>query len=176
VTTTELTPIRLTAAPLTAAAWAPFGWLPVYDTDPVDPTLQYEFAWNDPHVNFITHFFDEVEHTDDGETLCDVMYRHDTHTQSLMPINVDSILAVAPAGVDFSKPEDFDTVRAFIVHPLEALTLYRGTWHWGPFPLDAEPIRLFNVQGKRYAEDNASVDLPAHGGRFVIDVGGTAAG
>jgi hypothetical protein len=39
--------------------------------------------------------------------------------------------------------------------------LARGTWHWGPFPLGDEPVRLLNVQGRRYAEDNDSVDIAA---------------
>ena len=37
--------------------------------------------------------------------------------------------------------------------------LHRGTWHWGPFPLEGPEVRLFNVQGLRYAEDNRCVDL-----------------
>ena len=41
------------------------------------------------------------------------------------------------------------------------MVLHRGTWHWGPFPVDADSVRLFNVQGLRYAEDNACVDLAA---------------
>ena len=41
---------------------------------------------------------------------------------------------------------------------------FRGTWHWGPFPVGPEAVRMFNVQGKRYAEDNASVDLAARAG------------
>ena len=41
------------------------------------------------------------------------------------------------------------------------LVLHRATWHWGPFPLGDEPVRLLNVQGLRYAEDNDSVDIAA---------------
>jgi hypothetical protein len=29
-------------------------------------------------------------------------------------------------------------------------------------------VRLLNVQGRRYAEDNASIDLPARAGAGVI--------
>jgi ureidoglycolate hydrolase len=155
--------IELRAEPLTAAAFAPFGWLPVEDTDPLDRTFTYEFAWGDAHVNVISHARDEVEHTERG-TLCTVMYRHDTHTQTLLPLNVESVFAVAPAAVDFSAAADLDRVRAFRIRPLEGLALFRGTWHWGPFPVGPEPVRMFNVQGKRYAEDNASVDLPARAG------------
>jgi ureidoglycolate hydrolase len=95
------------------------------------------------------------------------MYRHDTHTQTLMPLNVDSVVAVAPAAVDFSAPADLDTVRAFRLRPLDSFALFRGTWHWGPFPVGPEPVRMFNVQGKRYAEDNASVDLPERTGAVI---------
>ncbi len=152
--------IPLDPEPLTRAAWAPFGWLPVADTDPLDPTFTYEFAWGDPHVNVISHTADEIGHTDAG-LVCDGFYRHDTHTQVLLPLDVDSVIAVAPAGVEFADPADLDAVRAFRLVPLEGLVLARGTWHWGPFPLGAAPVRLFNVQGKRYAEDNRHVDLGA---------------
>ena len=151
----------LAAEPLTAEAFAPFGWLPVADTDPTDADHILHFEWADPNLNVIAHDPDEVEHSARGAPLCDVLYRHATHTQALMPINVPAVLAVAPADVTFSGPADVDTVRAFELAPLDVFVLHRGTWHWGPFPLGSEPVRLLNVQGLRYAEDNASVDLAA---------------
>jgi ureidoglycolate hydrolase len=151
--------VTLRAEPLTEASWEPFGFLPVADTDPRDATRDLEFVWGDSHLNVIGHAPDEVEHTDGG-LVCTVMYRHDTHTQALMPLNCDSVVAVAPASVDFSEPEHLDTVRAFVLHPLEPFVLARGTWHWGPFPLGSQPVQLYNIQGKRYSEDNASVSLP----------------
>ena len=155
--------IALEACPLTLADWEQFGWIPAEDTDPSDRTHHYEFLLGDPHVNVISHAPDEVEHTDRG-SVCSGMYRHDSHTQTLMPLNVESVVAVAPASVDFSEAPDLDTVRAFRLQPLEAFALARGTWHWGPFPIGPEPVRMFNVQGKRYAEDNAFVDLVATAG------------
>ena len=146
------------ATPLTAAAWAPFGWLPAADTDPADASYSYEFAWGDPHVNVIAHHAHEVEHTDAG-LVCDRFYRHDTHTQVLLPLDVHSVVAVAPRDVDFASPGDLDAVRAFALAPLTGFALHRGTWHWGPFPLGDAPVHLWNVQGKRYAEDNACADL-----------------
>ena len=156
------------ARPLDAQAWAPFGWLPVLDTDPSDGTHTLAYEWGDPHLNVITHARDEVEHTDGGH-VCSVMYRHITHTQALMAMNCDAVLAVAPAATTFAEPSDLDAIRAFVVHPHEVLVLHQGTWHWGPFPLGAEPVRLLNVQGRRYAEDNASVDLAASIG-VVVEV------
>ena len=158
--------VTLVAEPLTAAAWEPFGWLPVDDTDPADRAHTLEFEWADPHLNVITHAAGEVTHTEHG-LVCERMYRHDTHTQALTPLNCDAVVAVAPAGVDFSQPGDVATVRAFVLHPLDTLVLHQGTWHWGPFPVGDEPVRLLNVQGRRYTEDNASVDLAAIAGAAI---------
>jgi ureidoglycolate hydrolase len=155
------------AEPLTAAAWAPFGWVPVADTDPRDGEHRMTFEWADAHVNLIGHRRAEVPETDGG-LRCEMLFRHDTHTQALMPLNVAAVIAVAPAGTEFEATEDAHTIRAFRIEPLESLVLHRGTWHWGPFPIDADEVRLFNVQGLRYAEDNRCVDLAAKG--LAVDV------
>ena len=158
---------RLLAEPLTAEAFAPFGWLPVADTDPTDAEHILHFEWADPNLNVIAHYPEEVEHSPSGARLCTVLYRHATHTQALMPLDVPAVLAVAPADVTFSGPADLERLRAFELAPLDVFVLHRGTWHWGPFPLGSEPVRLLNVQGLRYAEDNASVDLPSRTGAVV---------
>jgi ureidoglycolate hydrolase len=162
--------VRADAQPLTPDAWAPFGWLPVADTDPADGAHTLRFDWADPHLNVIAHAYDEVEHTDGG-AVCGVMFRHATHTQALMPLNVDAVMAVAPAALDFSDPTHLDEVRTFVLHPQDTLVLHQGTWHWGPFPVGPEPVQLLNVQGLRYAEDNDSVDLAERTGA-VLEVFG----
>lgn len=149
--------VTVRAEPLTAATWAPFGALPVDDTEPGDP-VRIEFEWADPHVNYISHTYDEVDHTERGAR-CDRMYRHDTHTQTLMPLDCESVVAVAPASVDFADPADLETIRAFRLQPLDCFVLARGTWHWGPFPIEPGTVRMLNLQGRRYAEDNTHVDL-----------------
>lgn len=161
--------IRIEAAPLDAEgpdAFAPFGWRPLDDTDPADGTHTLAFEWGDAHCNVIAHTYDEVDHTDVG-AVCARLYRHDTHTQVLMPMNVDAVVAVAPAAVDFSDPDDVGSVRAFHLRPGEVIVLHRGTWHWGPFPLGPEPVRLLNVQARGYLDDNAHVDLPTAAGAVL---------
>ena len=158
--------VRLQADSLTADDWAPFGWLPVADTDPNDGKQTLSFEWGDPHLNVIAHAYDEVEHTDGGD-ICNVMYRHLTHTQALMPLNVPAVIAVAPPEVEFKQSADIDKVRAFMLHPQNVIVLHKGTWHWGPFPLEQDPVQLLNVQGRRYAEDNGSVDLGAATGAVI---------
>jgi ureidoglycolate hydrolase len=154
---------------LTEAAWAPFGWLPVADTDPRDGQERLAFEWSDAHVNLIGHRRDEVPESEHG-LLCEMLYRHDTHTQSLMPLNVPAVIAVAPAGNEFAEKGEGDAIRAFRIEPLESLVLSRGTWHWGPFPMKGPEVRLFNVQGLRYAEDNRCMDLAIKGLSVDIDL------
>jgi ureidoglycolate lyase len=150
---------RVVAEPVTAAAWAPFGWLPRPDTDPSDGEHTLRFEWDDAHLNTIVHTADEVDATARG-LRCAVMYRHETHTQVLSPLDVASVVAVAPATTTFTNAADLDTIRAFVLVPGDTVVLHQGTWHWGPFPIrGARSVRLLNVQGRRYAEDNASVDL-----------------
>jgi ureidoglycolate hydrolase len=154
---------------LTRDAWAAFGWLPVADTDPRDGDERLTFEWGDAHVNIIGHARSEVPGTGQG-LRCEMLFRHDTHTQSLMPLNVPAVIVVAPAEVDFTQDGDAGTIRAFRIEPLESLVLHRGTWHWGPFPIEGPEVRLFNVQGLRYAEDNRCMDLAAKGLSVDVDL------
>ena len=147
------------AVPVTPSGWAPFGWLPVPDIDPADGEHTLRYEWDDAHLNTIEHTTDEVDATEHG-LRCAVLYRHETHTQVLTPLDVASVIAVAPADTTFTDAADVDAIRAFVVEPGETVVLHQGTWHWGPFPIrGASSVRLLNVQGRRYAEDNASVDL-----------------
>ncbi len=165
--TNDGTARSIDTARLTAEAWEPFGWLPVADTDPADGAQRLDFEWGDPHVNVIGHFLAEVPSIAGG-LRCEMLYRHLTHTQTVMPLDVECVLAVAPPGTDLTTGAGADRIRAFVVEPLESLVLHRGTWHWGPFPTHAAEVRLFNVQGLRYAEDNEMADLAARG--LAVDV------
>ncbi len=155
--------------PLSEDAWKPFGWLPVADIDPRDGDHRMTFEWSDAHVNLIGHARNQVPETPSGYR-CEMLFRHDTHTQSLMPLNVPAVIAVAPAGVELVNEDEAQTIRAFRIEPLESLVLHRGTWHWGPFPIDGPEVRLFNVQGLRYAEDNRCVDLAGKGLSVDVDL------
>lgn len=160
----------LRPAPLTAGGWDPFGWLPLPDSDPLDGARTLEFAWGDPHVNFITHHLDELEGAG-GTLACRELFRHETHTQVLMPLDQAAVVVVAPSDDPLETGADIERVRAFVLRPLDAVVLAPGTWHWGPFPVLAPSVRLFNVQGRRYREDNARVDLSARGLGVHVVVG-----
>jgi len=149
----ELRTITIRAEPVSHEAFAPFGVLPSDEGDEHD-RADLEFTLDDGHVNFIAHTADEVPHTDAGAPRCELLNRHDTHTQTLMPVDVDGIVVVAPAALDFSDPAHLDEVRAFVLPRLAAVHLHRGTWHWGPYPRSGRSIRLFNVQGSGYRDDN----------------------
>jgi ureidoglycolate hydrolase len=153
---------KIAAAPIDAQFFERFGWIPLPDTDPGDGSQRLEFAWADPHVNVISHGPEEVTRLDEGLS-CDRMYRHDSHTQALLVLDEDSVVAVAPSTAELSSAADIDLVRAFRLRAGDAFVLHRGTWHWGPFPIGAHPVHLYNVQGLGYERDNRSVDLSRFG-------------
>ena len=162
--------ITIEAQRLTPEGWAEFGWVPVPDDDPDDGLNTLEFSWHDAHLNYITHTPEEVER-DGYSFVVNRLYHHDRHTQALMSLNCPALIAVAPAIVDFSTPGHADRVRAFLLDPLDCLVLRRGTWHYGPFPIGAEPVRLLNLQSRRYEEDSGFVDLDqATGMRVTVRV------
>lgn len=142
---------------LTEEDFAPFGVLPG-DEGGGGPTADLEFTRHDGWVNYISHRVEEAERSESG-FYCDHLNRHDTHTQTLMPVDSDAVLVVAPSGVRFDSAADLDAVRAFTIAKLEVLHLRRGTWHWGPFPLGADRVRLLNVQGRGWPQDNTVADL-----------------
>ena len=157
----------LVPEPLTEASWRPFGWLPVADVDPDDGKETMTFQWADAHVNLIGHARDEVPERPHG-LRCEMLFRHRTHTQALMVLNCPAVVVVADPDATFSSPEDAGRLRAFRLRPLDALVLHRGTWHWGPFPVDAPRVDMLNVQGRRYAEDNDCCRLDAVGASVEV--------
>lgn len=150
--------ITIDAERFTPGGWAEFGWVPVPDDDPDDGLHTLEFRWEDAHLNYIIHSPDEVERTTDGFVV-NRLYHHDTHTQALMPLNCRSLIVVAPAVVDFSTPPHAHRVRAFLLNPLDCIVLRRGTWHYGPFPVGSDALKVLNLQGRGYEKDSHYVDL-----------------
>jgi ureidoglycolate hydrolase len=163
----ELSIRPLEAVAATRDAFAPFGVLPPDEGDGA-PTADLEFLLNDGWVNYIAHSLDEIPVVD-GTYHCELLNRHDTHTQTLMPMSGDAVVVVAPAELDFSAPAHFDAVRAFVLPRHTCVHLHRGTWHWGPYPIDAPDVRIFNIQGRGYVHDNGIVDFARdHGLAFAV--------
>jgi len=164
--------MRLELLPLHPARFSAFGQLPAEEGSEGD-RADLEFRWSDPHLNTISHRGDEVEWSARGP-LCELLNRHDSHTQALMPLDADALVVVAPAAADFARAEHFARVQAFRVRRYECFALHRGTWHWGPYPLArGGSVQLLNVQGRRYREDNAIAWLSRdHGVRYEVLVTG----
>src|ERR1051325_7670787 len=121
--------IELTPEPATRDAFAPYGVIPPFEGDG-NPPADLVFTRDDGWVNFIGHSLDEIE-VRDGRLRCELLNRHDTHTQTLMPMSGDALVVVAPPDVDFSEPAHFSTVRAFALPQYACVHVHRGTWHWG---------------------------------------------
>ena len=151
----------------TIESFAPYGVIPPVEGDG-NPTADLEFTLNDGWVNWIGHTLDEID-VRDGRLVCDLLNRHDTHTQTLMPMSGDAVIVVAPPSADFSKPEHFDAVRAFVLPVHTCVHLHRGTWHWGPYPVGADALDIFNIQGRGYVNDNGIAWLARdHGVAYEI--------
>jgi ureidoglycolate hydrolase len=150
--------------------WEPYGWVPLPDTDARDGRSTLFFEWGDAHLNLIGHDADEVPHTGGGLG-CEMLFRHRTHTQALMVLNCPAVVVVAAAGAAFRSPQDSGKLQAFLLRPLDALVLHRGTWHWGPFPVGAPRVDMLNVQGRRYAEDNECCRLDELGASVEVLTG-----
>jgi len=159
--------LQVSAEPLDASSWSPFGWLPVLDTDPRDGESRLFFEWGDVHVNLIGHSADEVPYTERG-VVCEMFFHHLTHTQAILVLNCPAVIAVAPASCTFEKSDDLQQVRSFLLRPHDSFVLARGTWHWGPFPLGEPRVELYNVQGLRYAEDNICANLADLGASIEV--------
>ena len=165
---TEPRTIALPVEPATRESFAPYGVLPPFEGDG-HPTADLVFTRNDGWVNFIGHTLDEVE-VRAGRLRCELLNRHETHTQTLMPMSADALVVVAPADVDFSRPEHLDTVKAFELPQYSCVHLHRGTWHWGPYPVGAAEVRVFNIQGRGWPTDNNVVELARdHGVVFEVE-------
>jgi ureidoglycolate hydrolase len=149
---------RLLAQRLTPDRFAPFGVLPTDEGGP-GPTADLEFTRADGWVNFISHAASEVEHGPTGPR-CDHLNRHDTHTQTLVPMDGDALLVVAPPAAAFAATADLDLVAAFLIPQHQPVHLHRGTWHWGPYPVGRASVRLLNIQGRGWPTDNTVATLP----------------
>jgi ureidoglycolate hydrolase len=162
--------LRLETA--TPESWSAFGSIPT-DEDSAAAPSRLEFLWDDGQVNFIGHMNSEISFGATGAARCELLNRHDTHTQTLMPMDADAYVVVVPAAVDFSDPSHFAQARAFMLPQHAVVHLDRGTWHWGPYPIGVESVRIFNIQGAGYVRDNGIAWLARdHGTIFEVDLRG----
>jgi ureidoglycolate hydrolase len=159
--------LELKLEPATIESFAPYGVIPPFEGDG-NPTANLVFTRDDGWVNFIGHSLSEIE-VRAGRLRCELLNRHDTHTQTLMPMTGDALLVVAPADVDFSAPEHLDAVKAFALPQYACVHLHRGTWHWGPYPVGADELRVFNIQASGWPTDNGVAELTRdHGVVFEV--------
>ncbi|MDQ1172522.1 ureidoglycolate hydrolase [Microbacterium testaceum] len=161
--TDTLTTHHLSAEPLTASAFEPFGVLltPMADGTP----FTSEEAVLDVS-NGIPRFY--LMHLDDKAPEFVRVTRHLETTQTLMAVgDVEWTIAVASPGIE--EPT-LDDLRAFRIPPRTAITMRKGTWHAGPF--FAEPSMDFvNLElDDTNVSDHHNHRLDdAYGVRVVID-------
>ena len=111
--------VSLSVAPLGEDALGAFGWLPVPDTDSRDALhrLRLRVGRPEPQRDRARLRRGRAHRR---ELQYAVMYRHDTHTQAFTPLNVPSVVAVAPASLHFSDVRHLDEIHAFPRGPLDS--------------------------------------------------------
>jgi len=134
------------AQPLSAEAWQPFGQV-IGGPDPSSAACVLELRDDAVfHLDVLSYQWHPLR--------CELLNRHHTATQALIPLGGSpAVVVVAPPEVDFSDPGHLDTIRAFTISDNLGINLAIGTWHWGPYPLGAE-VHLANFQARDVAGDN----------------------
>ena len=131
----------VTAEPLTADAFAPFGQVVATGDMVMELRDGEEFALN-------------VLSYDRHPLVVDHLNRHHKATQMLVALGgKPTLLVVAPKDFDFSTRDHLPSVRAFVCDGTAGVNLALGTWHWGPYPL-MDHVDLVNVQGAGFLNDN----------------------
>lgn len=142
---------RLRAAPLSAAAFAPFGQVLASELTGTDDASIEVRDGEVFHLNILSY--------ERRPLVVDHLNAHHKATQALFALGgKPTLLVVAPPGTPFSSADDLNAVRAFICDGTAGVNLRIGTWHWGPYPL-SDRVDLVNLQGEGFADDNEIAHL-----------------
>lgn len=138
--------IVVQAAPLTEAAFAPFGQVIAAGDMVMELRDGEQFALN-------------VLSYDHRPLVCDHLNRHHKATQALVALaGRPTLIVVAPPELDFSTREHCEGIRAFVCDGTAGVNIALSTWHWGPYPL-MDHVDLVNVQGAGFLHDNEVAHL-----------------
>ncbi len=132
--------LTVTAEPLTSEGWRPFGQVIGRDE------CALELRGAEFHLDVLTYEWHALR--------CELLNRHHTATQALIPLGGSpAVVVVAPREVDFSDLEHLSTIRAFTISGDLGINLAIGTWHWGPYPTGTV-VHLANFQARNVVDDN----------------------
>lgn len=154
--------IHLTAEPLTAEAFAPFG-----EVIEADPNSDNHFSINGGLIERFNDLATVDVGTENGRTLINIaicnkasplpyhikfLERHPLGSQAFIPMDeTPMIVAVAPAK-DHIEPSD---IRAFITNGKQGTNYHKNIWHMPMAPL-ADGIKLLMIdrggEGENYEE------------------------
>ena len=127
--------LEITAAPLAAAAFAPFG--DVLENPEGERRRYFDDLLHDSRASArLRLWVSRIPAHGGASHLCETMERHPCGSQSFMPMQVARFLvAVAPPRPDGAL--DPAGLRAFFGRPGQGITYRAGTWHHGMVALDA---------------------------------------
>jgi ureidoglycolate lyase len=167
--TTQARVIQITAQPLSATAFAPFGVilspegrerLPINTYGDKLDLYRESFETDQPIEWFIAHFRKR-----DFSAL--FLERHAQLSQTFIPLGGKAFLMVVAAKnarLENGLPAE-DQIRAFVIPGDCAVQLFRSTWHENPFALEAEQTLLVTshaalTRGHQQNPDASLAQLP----------------
>jgi ureidoglycolate hydrolase len=143
----------LQARRITEASFAPFGRVLGSDDDDLSRRVVGRFRnGQEPMPSVIR------EVNPDGVPCCEWLARHHDQTQALTPIDGPIVLVLVPAGIDPLGPEGQAAAAGFVAEIGQGIQLDEGVWHWAA-SVRRGSVRVANVQGHRWPEDNEIVSL-----------------
>ncbi len=148
---------RLTAVRVSDESFAPFGRVLGRDDDDAARRVVARFhRGQEPMPSII------LEVNPDGVPSCGWLARHHDQTQALTPIDGPIVVVLAPAGTDPRTDIGRAAATAFVADVGEGIQLDEGVWHWAA-SVRRGAVRVANLQGHRWPEDNEIVSLEDEG-------------
>jgi ureidoglycolate hydrolase len=151
---------HLAAQRVTEASFAPFGRVLGSDLDDLSRRVVGRFRNGQEPMPSIIH-----EINPDGVPSCGWLARHHDQTQALTPIDGPIVVVLVPPGRDPLAPDARAAAGVFVADVGEGIQLDEGVWHWAA-SVQRGSVRVANVQGNRWPDDNEVLSLDDSGQRW----------
>ena len=159
--TTETRTLTVTAQPMTAEAFAPYGRVVGDQREPLQ-MQEGQFTARLMTVQRVPETIRRINmHTD--------------HNQLFVPLNGDRLVViVAPPDVPADR-FDATTIAAFVTDGKQTFLFHPGTWHIEPRALDRDSCQVINVQTDVYRDHTTLIHLDEQAGvRVQLEIPASA--
>ncbi|MFW6237627.1 MAG: ureidoglycolate lyase [Bacillota bacterium] len=151
---------KLEVEKITAEKFADYGTLVTMQDNQPNEDLEADIFTLYSHLashNFESEIIFNLLEVIDREKTFSSLERHVETKEYFMALDRDVVVLVGKPDNSKDYPEA-DTVRAFHLSAGEGILMDEGTWHWIPYPLNAETANMLVVFKKGTLEDDLVVE------------------